>query len=334
MSRMPIGPGGPTKVAALLPFVLLACSGLPKGPPYKVYVTDRDSSAVTVILPRTGFPARRIRVGREPTYVTATHKGGMVLVADTGDSTVSFISTARDSIVAELRVGGLLKGIEVDPEDRYALVADEANASVAVIDLAQRRVIRRIAVDPEPHNFAFDSSSGRAFVACAGANAVDIIDLARLEEIGSIPAGFQPHNLVFFRGQLAVTSRNQPLVYFSDSTGVFDSVRVGTGPHGIAADREGRMLYVSGAGSDTVTMIDATNRRVVSAARVGPGPYGIRVSPHDLFVFLACSGADEVAVSTVHAMNATAVKAPGSPFWIAIARQPVAGTGAKAAAAN
>jgi YVTN family beta-propeller protein len=319
------------KPFALLWFVLLACSAAPKSPPYKVYVTDRDSSSVTVILPQTGFPARSIRVGRRPTYVTATHEGDLVLVANTGDSTVSFVSTARDSVVGTLRVGGLLKGIEVDPEDRYALVADEGNASVAVIDLAQRQVVQRIAVNPEPHNFAFDSSSGRAFVTCAGANAVDIVDLGRLEKAGSIPAGSQPHNLVFAHGRLAVTSRNLPFVYFCDSTGVFDSVRVSTGHHGIAADPEGRMLYVSGIGSDTVTMIDAAERKVVQAARIGAGPHGISVSPHDLLVFVACSGADEVAVNTVHGMNAATIKTPGFPFWVAIARRPGAATGTREA---
>ncbi|MBN2464685.1 hypothetical protein JXD38_03545 [candidate division WOR-3 bacterium] len=309
------------KLAAPLALVLVGCSAAPVGTPYKVYVTDRDSSTLTVILPRAGFPARSIRVGRGPTYVAATHKGDLVLVSNTGDSTVSFLSTARDSIVATLYVGGLLKGVEVDPNDRYALVADEDNASVVAIDIGQRRVVRRIAVDPEPHNFVFDSSSGRAFVTCAGANVVDVIDLTRLTRVGAIPAGSQPHNLVFIGGQLAVTSRNLPFVYFCDSSGVFDSVRVSTGHHGIAADPEGSRLYVSGIGSDTVTTIDVAQRKAVGAVRVGAGPHGIQVSPDHLLVFVACSAADKVVVSTVHEMRAATVKAPGFPFWIAIARR-------------
>jgi YVTN family beta-propeller protein len=121
-------------------------------------------------------------------------------------------------------------------------------------------------------------------------------------------------------------------VYFCDSAGVFDSVRVSTGHHGIAVDPQGKMLYVSGIGSDTVTMIDAARHRVVQSARVGAGPHGIRVSPGGLFVYVACSGAGEVEVSTVHEMNAATVSTPGFPFWVAIAQQ--AGTATRLPATN
>lgn len=287
---------------------------------YKVYVTNRDAGTVTVIEPRAGFPTRTIGVGRNPTYIAATQAGDLVLVANTGDSTVSFVDTESDSVVATLKLGGLLKGVEVAPGDSLAFVADEGGGHVVVVRIRDRSLVKRIRVGAEPHNFAFDSITGEAFVSCAGTGAVDIIDLAALTRVGSIRAGGQPHNLVIHEGTLVVTSRDRPLVYVVGRDGARDSVPVSTGHHGITLWDSGGQAYVTGIGSDTVSIVDIRDSRRAGAAPVSDGPHGIEVSPDGLLLFVAASRADAVdVISRPHAMGHQAVRSPGFPFWVAVA---------------
>ncbi len=288
--------------------------------PYKVYVTNRDSGTVTVIEPRAGFPSRTVKVGSKPTYVGASPDGRMVLVSNTADGTVSFISTENDSMIGVLEVGGVVKGVEVTPDNRHALVADEGNAQVVVIDLESMLVVKRIEVGAEPHNFAFDQEKGQAYVTCAGTGMVDIIGLETMEKTGSIPAGSQPHNLVVHDGLLAVTSRNLPFVYIVARDGVRDSVEVSTGHHGIALWRAEGLAYVTGIGSDRVTVVDLAGARTLRSVEVGQGPHGIGVSPDGFFYFVASGQDDAVRViSRPHNMGHNAVKSTGFPFWVAVA---------------
>ncbi len=305
---------------ALLVVLGLGCTGAGPGVPYKAYITNRDSGTVTVIESRSGFPSHTVKVGRQPTYVASASRLGLVLVSNTGDSTVSFIRTRDDSVIATLKTGGLLKGIEVEPLGRYALVADEGGGQVVVVDIASRSVVKRIDVGAEPHNFAFDSASGQAFVTCAATDAVDIIDLASLTKTGSVPSGAAPHNLVYRDGLLAVTSRSRPWVYLSDQSGLLDSIEVSSGHHGIALWSKQGLAYVTGIGSNRVAILDLAERRRVRYIEVGAGPHGIEVSPDGLFYFVTSGRADEVhIINRPHNMGHHIVKSPGFPFWVAIA---------------
>jgi YVTN family beta-propeller protein len=311
-------------VAILASLAVLACA--PRdAPPYKVYVTNAEAGIVVVAAPSPATIPRSIEVGDRPTYVSATHRGDLVFVSNSGDGTVSAISTEGDTVVGTIPVGGFLKGVEVAPGDRHVLVAVEDSGLVAVIDVRSLEVLKRMSVGAEPHNFAFDPDSNLGFVTCAGTDSVDIIDLGRLEKVGSIPAGSQPHNLVYVDGMLVVTSRDRPYVYFTDYGGLVDSVEVSEGHHGIAVGGQGKYVraYVTGIGSDVVSVLDLARFEVVQRVPVGDGPHGIKTSPDNLFYFVAVPHRNWVRViSLAHGMTAYEIKGPGAPFWVAIARTP------------
>jgi YVTN family beta-propeller protein len=82
---------------------------------------------------------------------------------------------------------------------------------------------------------------------------------------------------------------------------------------------KGDYAYVSGIGSDVITVIDLKKREAVSTIEVGQGPQGVRFSPDGEKAYVAVAVPDEVVVIDVKehkVMNRIPVT--GFPFWLAI----------------
>ena len=60
---------------------------------------------------------------------------------------------------------------------------------------------------------------------------------------------------------------------------VVGTIPVGVSPRSITFDLEGRTIYVANRGSDTVSEIDRTTKRVIRTIPVGKKPYGIAMFP-------------------------------------------------------
>jgi YVTN family beta-propeller protein len=69
-------------------------------------------------------------------------------------------------------------------------------------------------------------------------------------------------------------------------SGQIGTIRVEPQPMGVAADAQGRRVYVASFGSSVVVVLDARTRAVLGTIRVGQTPRALAVSPdgHDLWV--------------------------------------------------
>jgi len=68
------------------------------------------------------------------------------------------------------------------------------------------------------------------------------------------------------------------------------------GHHGIDVLPDGKWVYVSGIGSDQVSVINAKTLEVDQTIMVGPGPHGIRASADGRRAYVALTGANEIVV--------------------------------------
>ncbi len=124
-----------------------------------VWVANPDSNSVTEFLVQgdANQKVAEIHVGEQPQNLAITPNGLLVYVTNTGDGSVSVISTSTRSVVGTVGVGTEPYGIALTPNGTLAYVANARSNDVSVIDIANNSVIRTIPVEPEPRGVAITS---------------------------------------------------------------------------------------------------------------------------------------------------------------------------------
>jgi len=78
-------------------------------------------------------------------------------------------------------------------------------------------------------------------------------------------------------------------------------------------------VYVSGIGSDKVSVIDVDKLDLLKQITVGKGPHGIRVSSDGKFLFVDVSSANKVVVIDANSLEIIKQIPTGNmPFWLAV----------------
>ena len=191
--------------------------------------------------------------------------GGMpVLVANSGDDSVSMVSAATHEEVGTIQVGDNPRSIAVSPTQTLAYVTNFGDGTVSVLDLSDPTTITVVAtidVGPDPVGVAFRPDGQYAYVVNAGQNRVSVVN--------------------------------------TDSQTVETHIRVGSTPQEIAINAAGTRAYVTNSGDGTVSVIDlATNEQLTTVA-VGEEPNGVAVRPGDGQVYVVNSQQDDNTVSII-----------------------------------
>jgi YVTN family beta-propeller protein len=66
-----------------------------------------------------------------------------------------------------------------------------------------------------------------------------------------------------------------------------ETIRVGDGPHSVAASRDGSRVYVTNFHAGSVSVIDTSSKAVVATLAVGVSLYGVAVSPDGARLYVA-----------------------------------------------
>ncbi len=195
--------------------------------------------------------------------------GGMpVLVANSGDDSVSVVSAATHEEVGTIPVGDNPRSIAVSPTQTLAYVTNFGDGTVSVLDLSDLAALTdpasdlpTIDVGHAPVGVAFRPDGQYAYVVNAGQNRVSVIN--------------------------------------TDSQTVETHIRVGSEPQEIAINAAGTRAYVTNSGDGTVSVIDlATNKQLTTVA-VGEDPNGVAVRPGDSQVYVVNSEQDDNTVSII-----------------------------------
>jgi YVTN family beta-propeller protein len=230
----------------------------------------------------------KIPVGLHPAHVVLSPDGRFAYITNGGDNSVTVIDTAARSVVATIAVGKFPHGVRFAPDGRQAYVANLKGGSVSVIDVATRKEIAQIPVGKGPAQVGFTPDGLLAFVSLSEERAVAVIDPATRKVTRKISVGTVPIQLYATPDSRTLMvanqgSRSKP----GNSVSMIDlqtfklvkTVVTGSGAHGVAVDREGRLAYITNTYADTVSVIDIKTRAVVNTIRVGKGPNGVSVSP-------------------------------------------------------
>ncbi|MET8703867.1 YncE family protein [Kitasatospora sp. NPDC004723] len=103
----------------------------------------------------------------------------------------------------------------------------------------------------------------------------------------------------------------------------FETIPVGTGPHSVAASRDGRRVYVTNFLDGTVTAVDTPANTVALTFPAAVGPYGVAVDPAGDHVYVAENSSTFVKVFDAATGKETISTGMGArPYGLAVTVHP------------
>jgi YVTN family beta-propeller protein len=202
-----------------------------------------------------------------------------------------------------------VSGLRAQPPASSLLVLNKSDATLSIIDVASGRTLGTVRTGDGPHEVAATADGRLAFVTNYGGgapgNTLSVIDLGGRTESRRVDLGplRQPHGLVVVDGKALFTAEGaRSIARYDPATNRIDW-RFETGQdltHMIVASPDGRTLFTSNIGSNTISVIEnAGGEWRQTLVRVGAGPEGLDVSPDGRELWTAHSGDGGVSVIDV-----------------------------------
>jgi YVTN family beta-propeller protein len=282
----------------------------------RAYVTNAWSDTVSVIDTQTRQVVQTLRTGFEPTGVVLDKPGTTLYVANRLSSDVSVIDLATGQEVKRLLAGRGASYLETSPDGKWVYCThiypnpgafrSVPESEITVIDTATRRVVDRKSLANVAGVFHVAASADGKIVAAAQLRPKNLIPLAHVE-----------HGAVF----------GDSLTLFGDEIGgtlqiPIDEVdRYYALPWGIAITPDKSKIFVTTAGSESVTAIDvarllkavrtrrqafandlsASAEYVTARIPVGRNPRGLALSPEGKRLYVANRLDDTLSVIDTNA---------------------------------
>ncbi len=224
-----------------------------------LWVANNSSNSLTPIDPLTGKEGKSVQVD-DPYNVYFTPDGKYAMVIAEARRRIDFRDPHDMKLVQSLRVACKgLDHVEFTADDRYAIATCEFSGQLVKIDLATRQVAGYLTLDPDKWTNYIPRQISRLWSRRKRNNAT----MAALMNVPSMPQDIR-------------SSADGTKFYVADmkEDGVFvvdpqkleriGFIKTGVGAHGIYPSRDGRDLYVTNRGWNTI-----------AGGRHGPGSISV-----------------------------------------------------------
>ena len=170
--------------------------------------------------------------------------------------------------------------------DDRLVVLNKDEDTVSFIDPDAGETTDVVETDFNPHEVALSPDGSRAYVTCSLGDSLLAIDTDRCEVFDRFEHDLFdfPHGLAVRESAdelwLASTYSSQLFVFDVDSLDLLDVFPTYQDKsHMVTLSPDESRAYVANIGSDTVTVVDCDERRIIADPPVGEGPEGIGVDP-------------------------------------------------------
>jgi YVTN family beta-propeller protein len=327
--------GNATRIVAAVPagastgpVSVTAGSGTASSP--RSFITDVSSPAA--------FAGTSVSLGTAPAAIAVSPDGRKIYVADR-PGFAGAVHVLRGAGLTLMASTGALSGVNprsvaASPDGRRLYVA-APGAGVLVMDAANLSTYATLALALDdqgrdnPQGLTI-SPDGDTLLVSSGSDggSVYIIRIADGALIASFTPGsgiaplglaFDPSGAFAYAAVADTSGANGALVRFDAANGaLLGSTPVGVRPTGIAVTPDGRFVFVTNQGSDTVTRYDTLNGSI-STITVGSAPTGIAISPDGSNAYVTNRNANSVSVVGVASATVTAsASGIGTPIGIAM----------------
>jgi len=246
-----------------------------------VYVPNSRGASVTEIDPKTYSVIRTFATGKIPQHVVPSYDLKTLWVANNSGNSLTPIDPTTGQEGAQIPVDDPYN-LYFTPNGRYAMVIAERAKRVDFRDPHTMRFVRSVRVDCKGLDHVDFTVDGRyAIASCEFSGQMVKIDLSNFSVVGYLSLLPDRRNVIkraisklFHRGRHAMDSPSMPqdvrsspdgsTFYVADmkAGGVFlvdpvafkrvGFIRTGKGTHGLYPSRNGRQLYITNRGWDTI----------------------------------------------------------------------------------
>lgn len=233
---------------------------------------------------------------RRPYGVRFLRDGRRVLVAAEGSRTVVLVNldTARiEKAIPTTHEGTFL--LAVSPDEKRVYATDRRGGRLAILDVEESRLIHQIRVGRGAEGVDVSPDGREIWVACRLENRIMVVDAESFEVADRLPCSESPIRLRFtpdgnyvlvsntLTADVAVFSVQDrkevlriPMTWTAEERSrTFAGADLSPVPNAIVFDQGGRQAFVSNGISDTVSVIDLVQWRVVQRWKAGNQPDGL-----------------------------------------------------------
>lgn len=211
----------------------------------------------------------------------------------------------------------LLAAAPAFAQDRLLVLNKSDNTLVAVDPIAMK-VVGSLAVGRGPHEVVASPDGKHAYISNYGDqqpnNSLSVVDLGRMREVARVDLGplARPHGLAYAAGKVYFTSElSRTVARFDPASQVIDWIG-GTGQtatHMVAASSDGRRLYTTSIGSNSVTALVVGNVAPggITQIPVGAQPEAIDLAPDGRDLWVGHNGDGHISIidTTTNAVKET-----------------------------
>lgn len=160
------------------------------------YAASGDSGELAIIDTRTDRVIKTLKVGEQPWRAYNSPDGQWMLVPNNGDETVSVISTVSQTVVAKLKAGPEMTGINFAAGGSKAYVISRGDSAVYGYDMQTFRLLNRLKIGTglSLETAATTADGAKIYLASSTDDAVYVIDartdrVSRIANVGRYPWG-------------------------------------------------------------------------------------------------------------------------------------------------
>jgi len=233
---------------------------------------DRRSFLALPLLATLPVAAARAAPGAAP--------GGIAIVLNSGDATLSLLDTARGTEIRRVPVLREPHHITISPNRRELLIGDSGGNEMLFLDPLTAEIKRRMPV-ADPYHLAFSPNGKWLVVTGLARNQVDVYDAASMQLAKRFPIASMPSHVAYAPDSKVAYVTLQG----TNKVGAFDLERLsllwtaesGSTPAGVVW-HNGKLLCAN-MGTDFVAVMDPADGRVERRIRTGRGAHQIFPSP-------------------------------------------------------
>jgi YVTN family beta-propeller protein len=257
----------------------------------RVYITKESENLLVVVDQKTGEIIKTVPLNGTPNTLVVTKDGGRVFVGlHEPPGALDIVDTVSLKLIRSIPMGGPLHDIYLTADGKYVVAGSEEEKFLKVVDVQSEQPVWEVKFEREVRTMAIESgpdgSGRRIFVNLDRFHGFAVVDFKTHEEVARIKLPDDP-TVAEFPGSpchgigvapdgksLWVNSKPEKAVFVYSLP---DLKLVGHAPTGaltewITFTRDGKKVYDSNGGDNTVSVIDAESLKEVIRIPVGQVP--------------------------------------------------------------
>jgi len=258
----------------------------------RFYISSEGENLMDVVDRKSGRIIKKIPLDTRPNNVAITPDGKRVYVCIRQESWVDVVDTGTLTNVKKIEVGRNPHNVYCTPDGKYMLATSMGDHKITAIDIKTETPAFSIPLGGIPRPVAIeagpDGTPKRLFVQLSNLHGFEIVDYAARKVVGKVllpsaPPDAKPLIPFTFSHGMAISPDGQTLwvdsllnnevyVYTLPGLRLQASIPVGNGPDWMTFTPDGKRCYVSNAGADSVSVLDAGTRKEITRIPVGKTP--------------------------------------------------------------